>query len=527
MVNYREQMEQAHKILIKRQQLEQHSIEIFKQIAKLEQTFSGQLRVQARNGNISSDSLANSSNLMAESSKLKFLLASFLHDEETDLTLADLRQSVEKNQQQTDLLSMLVGNRKELSDIQKLLKTYSQHLGQYEQLKQQLNATQEQFKAIASTVRDNVSQLVDVENAARKAEEQRLNLLLVSVVVIALALGGVMVYLLRRSILKPLSETMAVAEQIAAGDLTWQAQVTRKDELGDLQRTIARMTQMLRELLEKVSGSVNELGSASGQLAESANQNTQSMGSLLQESEMVATAMNQMAASVQEVAASAEQASISTELSGDTAKKGQQQLQRAVEQIRILVEDIGESSETVRQVNQLSSQVGEVLTVIQNIAEQTNLLALNAAIEAARAGESGRGFAVVADEVRNLASRTQQSAAEIESMIDKLQHHSDDSVKLMERSQQKAESTAEESLAIRTLFEEIVSNVQQVMDQNRQIATASEEQSSVSESINERVVGVHELTTESQKVTQQTNEAAQQLRQLGSQLQQLTQAFTL
>jgi len=120
-------------------------------------------------------------------------------------------------------------------------------------------------------------------------------------------------------------------------------------------------------------------------------------------------------------------------------RTGQSELTSTVESIQILESDIEKTNQVITTLKHHSEEIGKVVDVIRGIADQTNLLALNAAIEAARAGEQGRGFAVVADEVRTLASRTQHSTEEIESMIDNVQSVTESAVLSMSQGSKQVE----------------------------------------------------------------------------------------
>ncbi|MFK8068077.1 MAG: methyl-accepting chemotaxis protein [Gammaproteobacteria bacterium] len=109
----------------------------------------------------------------------------------------------------------------------------------------------------------------------------------------------------------------------------------------------------------------------------------------------------------------------------ETAKEGAAVIINAVTEMNQIAESIRASSDHIEKLNKQSNDINSIIKTIQDIADQTNLLALNAAIEAARAGDQGRGFAVVADEVRHLAARTSESTSEISTMINNIQHDTD------------------------------------------------------------------------------------------------------
>ncbi|AJO80113.1 PAS domain-containing methyl-accepting chemotaxis protein [Pseudomonas chlororaphis] len=120
------------------------------------------------------------------------------------------------------------------------------------------------------------------------------------------------------------------------------------------------------------------------------------------------------------------------------AEQGTAVIQQAASEMRQIAANIEDSSTLIAKLGERSEQITAIVNTIRAIAEQTNLLALNAAIEAARAGEQGRGFAVVADEVRQLAARTSGSTAEISAMIDMIQNETQQAIKSMDGTRDRA-----------------------------------------------------------------------------------------
>jgi methyl-accepting chemotaxis protein len=153
----------------------------------------------------------------------------------------------------------------------------------------------------------------------------------------------------------------------------------------------------------------------------------------------------------------------------------------------------------IESLNSKTVNIGQILEVITSISQQTNLLALNAAIEAARAGEAGRGFAVVADEVRNLAHRTQESAQQVQTMIEELQIGARASVSTMDESQRHSEDSVEIANLAGERLVSVTQRIGEIDGMNQSVATATEEQTSVVESINMDITEINTLNQEGLK----------------------------
>lgn len=344
---------------------------------------------------------------------------------------------------------------------------------------------------------------------------------------VIVVLMGVLIFLIQRSITRPLTSTVKAMASIASGeaDLTHRLDTSGRDELSELGRHFNRFSEHLGELIRQLLTAAHSLDRHSGELGAIAAQSQRHSDTQTQQMDMLATAINEVTHAIQDVARHAEQASGEVQSAERRADQGLVSIQTSLHQTEGLSDTILQAAEVIESLAQESTQIGTVLDVIRSIADQTNLLALNAAIEAARAGEQGRGFAVVADEVRLLAQRTQKSTQEIHAMIERLQANSGAAVRVIQESRQASQHTIEQAGQASDSLEQINQTLRNLAAVNASIASATLQQSHVVEEINQSVVQVAGLAQTNATASVQTSQASQQLRGIADQLGHLLGQF--
>ena len=332
----------------------------------------------------------------------------------------------------------------------------------------------------------------DVESAVKQAE-----ILMFVVAAVIIALGVVVAWWITRSVTVPVGKAAALAETIAAGDLTSRIEVDSTDEVGRLLASMKKMNESLQKLVGDVRMASDSIATGSTQIATG----TQDLSSRTEE----------QASNLQETAASMEQLTATVKQSAESATQANQLAGSASAAAATGGEVVGKVVKTMEQITTQSHKIAEIINVIDGIAFQTNILALNASVEAARAGEQGRGFAVVAGEVRNLAQRAAQAAREIKTLINA-------SVEQIENGGHLVNEAGK-------TMNEIVGQVKQVTDLIGEITAASREESTGINQINEAVTQMDQVTQQNAALVEESAAAADSLKAEAQRLAQAVSVF--
>ncbi|MDA8170183.1 MAG: HAMP domain-containing methyl-accepting chemotaxis protein [Nitrospiraceae bacterium] len=331
----------------------------------------------------------------------------------------------------------------------------------------------------------------------------------------------------RNSITRSIADMIQAAETLASGDLTVDFGEKAKggDEMSMLFASMDKVASSFNAMIAEITGSASKVVETVGALRDDAQKTSErAQGQSLQASQ-TAAASEEMTQTINEIARNAANVSENSRKACDIAEAGRTAASGAIATSERVYESTAELEKKMVHLDQKASEIGDIVSVINDIADQTTLLALNASIEAARANEHGKGFAVVAEEVRKLAEKTIKATADVSGRIRQVQRETRDTSRAMKVSTDEVKKATGEISGLGTALSAIVEQAMKMKDQITQIAVSVDEQSSVASQITENMESSSSIAREMDMTSQDLMEQVNRLSGVVQALRDSTTGF--
>ncbi len=330
----------------------------------------------------------------------------------------------------------------------------------------------------------------------------------------------------RHQIQTSIENLIAEMEEIAAGDLTIEAEVN-DDITGSIALSVNYMTAQLRSIVRQVQSAAEQVTASAGSIREASTTMSQDNDTQATRISEASDQLMEMTASFQNVAAQTQDSVQVAVEARETASKGFKAVSDTVDGMQRIRAQVKATSKRIKRLGESSQEIGEIVQLISDIADRTSILALNASIQAAMAGDAGKGFAVVAEQVESLAERCTHATKQISKLINAIQSETGEAISDMEESTR--EVVAGSQLATQageTLFEiDSVSN--QLVELIQNISTSALQQADAATEIASNMSEISASTKDSADKSRQATQSVKQLADMAGELRDSVSQFNV